>query len=109
MQSKDPMLDKLLHTLSDMQAIDVKVIDVRGQTSITDHMIICSGRASRHVKAIADQVLMNMKAVGMPALNHNGVASSDWALLDFGDYIVHIMQPECRAFYNLEELWQEKH
>ena len=102
-------LETLLKALDDMQAIDIKVIDVKGQTAITDYMIICSGRASRHVKAIADQVMLNMKAAGIPALNHNGLESSDWALLDFGDYIVHIMQPECRSFYNLEELWQEKH
>ena len=102
-----PMLPKLLHSLEDIQAIDIKVIDVRKQTTITDYMIIASGRASRHVKAIAQKVMEEMKLAGLPSISSTGMESGDWALVDFGDFIVHVMQPESRQFYNLEGLWEE--
>ncbi|MGC1181451.1 ribosome silencing factor [Legionella sp.] len=108
MSAENPMLVKLLQTLEDIQALDIKVIDVHQQTTITDYMIITSGRAARHVKAIAQKVMEEMKAVGLPALNCTGLETGDWALIDFGDFIVHIMQPESRQFYNLEGLWEEQ-
>lgn len=108
MQDKNPLLGTLLKILDDIQAIDVTVIDVSKHTSITDYMIICSGRSSRHVKAVAAYAMEHMKAAGMPAINHNGLEGGDWALIDFGDVIVHVMQPETRALYNLESLWQER-
>ena len=102
------LLKKLLQSLEDIQAIDTVTIDVSQQTTITDYMIICSGRASRHVKAIAGYIVEQMKAAGLPILSNNGLDSGDWALVDFGDYIVHVMQPESRAFYNLEGLWKKE-
>jgi ribosome-associated protein len=107
MPAKNPLLETLLRALDDMQAIDVKVIDVREQTTVTDYMIVCSGRSSRHVKAIAEQLLEQMKAAGLPALGKNGLDSGDWALIDFADFVVHVMQPDSREFYNLEGLWQD--
>lgn len=108
MYDKNPLLKKLVHELEEIQAIDVKVIDVHAQTAITDYMIICSGRASRHVKAIADHIMEKMKANGLPAISSSGLNTCDWALVDFGDFVVHIMLPDSRLFYNLEELWQNK-
>lgn len=108
MPDQNPMLPKILHALEDIQAIDIKVIDVRKQTTITDYMIIASGRASRHVKAVAQKVMEDMKAIGLPALNCTGLETGDWVLIDFGDFIVHVMQPESRQFYNLEGLWEEQ-
>jgi ribosome-associated protein len=107
MPNQNPMLSTLLHALEEMQAIDVKVIDVRKQTTITDYMIIASGRASRHVKAIAQKVMEHMKIADLPQLHCTGLEAGDWVLIDFGDLIVHIMQPESRHFYNLEGLWEE--
>ena len=100
-------LSSLLHALDEIQAQDVKVIDVSKQTSITDYMVICSGRSSRHVKAIAQSTLEALKDLGIKPISNPYIGSPDWELLDFGDYIVHIMQPETRAFYNLEGLWKE--
>lgn len=107
MPDQNPMLNTLLKSLEDIQAIDVKVIDVRKQTTITDYMIVSSGRASRHVKAIAQKVMEDMKLAGLPPISYTGLDSGDWALIDFGDFIVHVMQPESRQFYNLEGLWEE--
>lgn len=100
-------LSPLLHALEEIQAIDIKVIDVSHHTSVTDYMVICSGRSSRHVQAIAQSVLESMKTIGIKPVSNPYLGSPDWELLDFGDYIVHIMQPETRAFYNLEGLWQD--
>ena len=107
MSDQETLLKKLIHALEDIQASDIKVIDVRKQTAITDYMIIASGRASRHVKAIADKVMEDMKTKGLPALSCTGTETSDWVLIDFGDFILHVMQPESRQFYNLEDLWEE--
>lgn len=108
MSAQHPMLPKLLHALDDIQATDIKVIDVHKQTTITDYMIIASGRASRHVKAIAQKVMEDMKAANVPTLHCTGLETGDWVLIDFGDVIVHVMQPESRQFYNLEGLWNEQ-
>ena len=106
MSDESPFLKKLLQALDDIQAIDVKVIDVRDHTTITDYMIVCSGRSSRHVKAVAQHIMDNLKIAGLPSIGNSGLESGDWALVDFGDFVVHVMQPESRAFYNLEALWQ---
>ena len=106
MTGQQSFLNQLLESLDDIQASDVVVIDVKQQTSVTDYMIICSGRSSRHVKAIAEVVVEKMKAVGLGALSQNGLETGDWVLIDFGDFVLHVMQPENRAFYNLEGLWQ---
>ena len=108
MYDKNPLLNKLLQLLEDIHAINVTVIDVSQQTTITDFMIICTGRASRHVKAIAEHVMEHMKAAGLPSLGNNGLETGDWALVDFGDFVLHVMQPASREFYNLEGLWQNQ-
>ena len=106
MSDESPFLKQLLQALEDIQAIDVKVIDVRDHTTITDYMIVCSGRSSRHVKAVAQHIMDNLKVAGLPSIGNSGLESGDWALIDFGDFVVHVMQPESRAFYNIEALWQ---
>lgn len=103
MQATD-FIAHLQHILAEAQASDVVVLDVSNQTSITDYMIICSGRSSRQVKAISSQVYEYMKKLGLKALG-KPLDQGDWNLLDYGDFVLHVMQPETRAFYNLEELW----
>jgi len=107
MYEQNPQLSALVKALDDIKATDIVVLDVKQQTTITDFMVICSGRASRHVKAIAEHIMPIMKAAGLPVLHLSGLDTGDWVLVDFGDFIVHIMQPDSRAFYNLEGLWQE--
>ncbi len=105
MSKEDNLIKEIQHELDEMQAYDIKVLDVRDKTTVTDYMIIATGRSSRHVKSTAEKVLEKMKAKGMPAISHTGFDSGEWALIDFGDCIVHIMQGQMRLFYNLEELW----
>lgn len=92
--------------LEDVKAKDIVAIDVRDKTSITDFMIIASGASARQVKALADNVLEKVKAQGVKPLGSEGLDAGEWALLDLNDVVVHVMQEETRAYYDLERLWQ---
>ena len=91
--------------LDDAKAQDVTAIDLNGKGALADHMVIASGRSSRHVSAIADQLVEQLKAVGWRNLRVEGVPQCDWVLVDAGDVVVHVFRPEVRTFYNLEKLW----
>lgn len=104
--SHPPILSAILESLDDNQAIDVVTLDVKEQTTVTDYMVICSGRSSRHVKAIAENTMEKMKAQGFPSLGQSGLQTAEWILIDFGDVVLHVMQPDIRSFYYLEGLWQ---
>lgn len=106
MQKETKQLQIIIRALEDIQAKDIITINVSEQTSITDYMIICNGRASRHVKAIAENLIPIVKANGMEVLHTSGMNTGEWVLVDLGDFIINIMLPECRAFYDLEGLWQ---
>ena len=97
----------ILEELNELQATEIKEIDVLGKTSITDLLIICSGRSTRHVKAIGAKILEKLKHIKQPALSISGLDTGEWALLDCGDIIVHIMTNEVRSFYNIEGIWAE--
>jgi ribosome-associated protein len=92
--------------LEDVKAQDITTIDVREKTSITDYMVIASGTSSRHVKSLVDNVLEKVKEQGVRPLGSEGLDSGEWALLDLGDIVVHVMLPTARQFYDLERLWQ---
>jgi ribosome-associated protein len=92
--------------LEEIKAQDITTIDVRGKTSITDFMLIASGTSSRHVKSLVDNVLEKAKEQGVRPLGSEGLDSGEWALLDLGDIVVHVMLPTARQFYDLERLWQ---
>ena len=92
--------------LEDMKGQDITIIDVRGKTSVTDFMVIASGSSSRHVKSLVDNVLEKVKEQGVRPLGSEGLDTGEWALLDLGDVVVHVMLPTARQFYDLERLWQ---
>ena len=92
--------------LEDIKAQDITTIDVREKTSITDFMVIASGTSSRHVKSLVDNVLEKVKEQGVRPLGSEGLDTGEWALLDLGDIVVHVMLPTARQFYDLERLWQ---
>ena len=101
----DRLLEIVLAALDDIKGVDCRVIDVRGLTSITDRMVIVSGTSTRHLKALADNVVLEAKKHGFAALGVEGESGSDWILVDLADVVVHIMMPEIRDFYALEKLW----
>ncbi len=105
MQSSE-LLSIVLAALDDGKGRDVRVIDVRSKTSITDYMVIASGTSERHVKSLADLVVEKAKASDVPPVGVEGQAAGEWVLVDLGDAIVHVMKPQVREFYQLEKFWQ---
>ena len=105
--SLDPIVKIVDHVLDEMKAQNIIKLDVKEKTSMTDTMYICTGRSSRHVSAIADELFHALKKDGYPRIRVSGMETGEWALIDCGDIIVHVMQAEARAHYNLEELWSQ--
>lgn len=95
----------LSETLDGLKAQDIEILDVRGKSSITDTMIICSGTSSRHTASTADNLITEAKKAGVEVFASEGKAVADWIVVDFGQAIVHIMQKESREMYQLEKLW----
>lgn len=98
--------DIVNNSLEDMKAVDIVSIDVRGKSSMTDFLFVASGNSTRHVKSIADQVVINCKEQGLDVIGSEGRASAEWVLVDLNDVIVHVMLPSTRDFYQLEKLWE---
>lgn len=96
----------LLAALDDMKAVNVKLLDVRGLTDITDAMIVASGNSDRHVRAIADRVIEKARESGRRPLGVEGTRDSEWVLVDLQDVLVHVMLPRVREFYAIEQLWE---
>ena len=102
----EQLVQLAIAALEDMKAQDITVIDVQGKTSVTDFMVIASGTSSRHVKSMANEVLDKVKEQGVRPIGSEGLDGGEWALLDLGDVVVHVMQVATRQFYDLERLWQ---
>ncbi len=107
MSTYPKQLNRLLEILLETQASNTVVLDVQEMTSITDYMIITTGRSSRNVKAIAEIILEQPKNTLPKVLAISGMELGEWVLIDFGDFILHIMQEQTRINYNLEALWQK--
>ena len=97
--------DLVVDALDDLKAVDTKIVDVRGLSSVMDFLVVASGNSSRHVKSLADNVVVKAKAAGCPPIGVEGENDADWVLVDLGDVVVHVMQPAARSFYDLERLW----
>lgn len=95
----------VIAALEDDKAEDIVAIDLEGKSSVTDIMIIASGRSNRHVGAISDHLLTRLKEAGVDGVRAEGLKTADWVLIDAGDVIVHVFRPEVRAFYDLEKMW----
>ena len=94
----------VMHALEELKAMEILQLDVRNITPIADIMVICNGRSIRHVKSIADNVILQTKKSGKPIFGVEGENFGEWILIDLGDLIVHVMLPETRAFYELEKM-----
>tara|TARA_B110000263_G_C15156024_1_gene440154 strand:- start:85 stop:441 length:357 start_codon:yes stop_codon:yes gene_type:complete len=93
--------------LNENKAVDVRSIELKDKTSIADFMIIASGNSSRHIQALAEILLDQLKKKGIANCHLEGRDSKEWKLIDGKDIIIHIFHPEKRKFYNLEKMWAE--
>jgi len=98
-------LQKVLASLDDAKAEDTVTIDIQGKSALGDFMVVTSGRSHRHVGAIADRLVSDLKQAKLGPVRVEGLPHCDWVLVDAGDLIVHIFRPEVRDFYNLEKMW----
>ena len=103
--AKPSLKTVVTNALSDMKALEIKVLDVRGLTDIADFMIIASGTSDRHVRSVAQRVVEKTKEAGFRPHGVEGQQDSDWVLIDLSEMIVHVMLPRVREFYGLEKLW----
>ena len=93
--------------LNNNKALEVKSINLKDKTSIADFMIIASGNSSRHIPALSELLLEELKKKGVSNYHLEGRNSKDWKLIDAMDIIIHIFHPEKRKFYDLEKMWSE--
>lgn len=99
-------ITNIINWIEEKKGEQIKHIDVSGKTDFTDHLIICSGTAELHNKAIADNIIHNSKDNGIDILSTEGKNSGKWILIDMGDIIVHIFSKKKRDYYKIEDLYE---
>jgi ribosome-associated protein len=92
---------------SQFKAIDLVLLDVRGLTSFTDYFLICSGKSSRQVQGIADNLEASLASLGIKPLGVEGRPEGHWVLMDYADVVIHVFYEPVRYFYDLESLWSD--
>lgn len=105
LQAIQKMVDIAVNALEDVKAKDIIVLDTSEKTSLFSRMIIASGDSTRQVKALANNVAVDLKEAGFAILSSEGQDSGEWALVDADDLLVHVMLPAVRDFYDIEALW----
>ena len=100
--------DNIEKILDDNKALNIKSINLKNKSYIADYMIIASGTSSRHLQALSEILITELKKIGLNNCRIEGKDSNDWKLVDTQDIIVHIFHPEKRDFYDLEKMWSEE-
>ena len=100
--------DNIEKILDDNKALNIKSINLKNKSYIADYMIIASGTSSRHLQALSEILVTELKKIGLNNCRIEGKDSNDWKLVDTQDVIVHIFHPEKRNFYDLEKMWSEE-
>lgn len=92
--------------MEELKAEDIVVLEVSEKTQMTDYLVICSGTSNIHIRAITDRIIERLKDHDIKGVRREGYTEARWILMDFGDVIAHVFDPEDRKFYRLEEFWQ---
>lgn len=96
-----------VNALEELKGNDISVMDISEMTDVTNRLIIASGTSNRHVRSLAENVVVEAKRAGVLPLGREGEDSGEWVLIDLGDIVVHVMLPETRDYYNLEKFWAD--
>lgn len=99
--------DLIVQVLDDNKAEEIESIDLNGQSSIADYMVVASGTSSRQVAALAKKIDEQLAKSGYEVLRTEGLPTADWVVVDCGDVMVHLFRPEVRDFYNIEKMWRQ--
>ncbi|WP_461481022.1 ribosome silencing factor [Porticoccus sp.] len=99
------LIDIVIDALEGIKGKDIVTLDVSDLTDVMDHIVVASGTSNRQVKALADNVVEEAKKAGFRPIGVEGMDTSEWVLVDYGDIVVHVMLPATRQFYDLEKLW----
>lgn len=102
------VLETVQNVLDENKAEDITSFDLRERSSVSDHMVICSGRSSTHVGALAEFLRQDLKKLGADIVSVTGTGQGDWICVDANSVVVHIFRPEVRAYYQLEKMWDPK-
>jgi ribosome-associated protein len=102
----DKKVEIIREAMDELKALEVNVLPVAEKTQMTDYMVVCSGTSNVHIRAITDRVIERLKEHEIKGIRREGYSEARWVLLDFGDVVVHVFDPEDRKFYRLEEFWQ---
>jgi ribosome-associated protein len=97
--------NKIINSLEDIKAVNPIAIDVTRISSLTDFMVIASGTSNRHIAAMSEHVLEDLKETNISGIKIEGQGGDDWVLVDAGDVVIHLMSADARDFYDLESLW----
>lgn len=97
----------MVDVVANKKAANILILDMRNITSLADYYVLCDGASARQIRAISDELLEKLKRAGTRMAMIEGTPESGWVLVDFGSVIVHVFSPEQRAYYQLEELWQD--
>lgn len=101
----DQIRQLAVDALEEMKAVNLTVLDVSRLTTITDYMIVASGTSDRHIRSLVNSVIDKAAEHGLRPIGVEGEQQAQWALVDLGDIVVHVMLPDVREFYQLEKLW----
>jgi ribosome-associated protein len=97
----------IVQAIADKQGEDILVLDLRPVSLLSDYFVICSAGSQRQMRAISDEIRTQCDSVEKRPLHVDGKTDSGWMLMDYGSIIVHLFTPEVRAFYDLEQLWNQ--
>lgn len=103
----EELLKHIIDISQNFKAMDIKILKVDDICEFTDYFVLMSGSSNTHIKSMCEEIILKCKHMDRPAISIEGLALSEWCLLDFGDIVTHVFRPEKREFYNLEELWSE--
>lgn len=95
----------MVKALDEKQALDIRVFDVRNESSITDFYVVASGNSAPHLKALLSEAGRHMKTFDVKTYRTSGESESGWVIIDFLDVVLHVFSPEARAYYAIEKLW----
>lgn len=98
---------QIAEAADDRRALDIEILDMRGLMTICDFFVICNGRSRLHVDAVAEEIEEQMSERGIEPRHIEGIPNSNWVILDYGEVVAHVFEPESRGFYNLEGLWHD--